>query len=355
MGIVVKAYSINDPNNYSKLCTEYDVTVLEQNENISITNITYRNCISSQSFGSIADFFEANLRYQTVANGNGAINTAGQNGPIVLIQCLDAYTNKAIIVGSLIHPDRKTTITSTEPQLQGEYNGVNVAVSTTGAATLTFNGATDTNGKAINSSQNATVAQIQDDGSVVIVDAAGTMLSTNSSGSLQAITSNGNLVFLNNETNEISVTQKDGNTIGINSTGITVSDSTGKQIVTVNGSTIQLTSGGTVVEQSSAHTINSSSVNINGAAGVKIKDQLGGELNIANGKVALGAPTAELLDLFSQTLSQMNALISALNTAFVTPATPFSPLDPAWTASSAPITAQLAVISGLLSSIKGTL
>jgi len=309
MGIVLKAYAATDPGNYSGLCTEYDVVVLEQNENISSTNMVYRNCISAESGGSIADFFEKNLRTQiTNKNPNGAINTANQNGAIALIECLDGYTNKAIVIGALIHPDRETTLTNTEPQLQGEYNGVNVAVGTDGSASLTFNGPTDNNGDVINSSQKQTTLQIQKDGSVVILDAAGSMLNMTSDGSIQSITSNGNLIFLNNASNEISINQKDGSIIGLTSTGVTVSDSTGKQIVSVNGSSIQLTSGGTIVEQSGGQTINSGSVNINGSGGVKIKDQFGGELNIQNGMVALGNSTAELLDLFNQTLTQIQSL-----------------------------------------------
>ena len=116
------------------------------------------------------------------------------------------------------------------------------------------------------------------------------------------------MVFLNNDANEISINQKDGNTIGMNATGVTIADATGKQIIAIDDSTVQLTSGGTMVEQSTGHTISSGSVNISGLGGIKMTDQIGGEINIKNGMVAIGNSTAELLDLFNQTLTAIQSL-----------------------------------------------
>lgn len=166
MGIVTTIYPYNDPNNYTKLTTEYDVTVLEQNENSSCTNIVYRNCVSADGMGSVADFFEKNLRQQTQNNNTGGeINTSDQNGAIVILLCLDAYTQKAVIMSGLTHPDRQTELTSSAPQLRGEYNGVAVAVNPDGSTSLTFKGATNNDGDVINSSQGNTVVQISTDGS----------------------------------------------------------------------------------------------------------------------------------------------------------------------------------------------
>lgn len=176
MGIVVASYSVNDPNNYSKLSTEYDVLVLEQNENVSCTNITYRNCLASEGMGSIPDFFEKNLRPQTQdQNTGGEVNTSGQNGAIVTVLCLDAFTNKAVIVSSIIHPDRPTTLVDSQPQLQGEYNGVNIKVNPDGSTALTFKGATDNNGQVIDPSQGNTVVQIATDGSFSVQHSTITM------------------------------------------------------------------------------------------------------------------------------------------------------------------------------------
>jgi hypothetical protein len=176
MGIVIKSYAYDDPDNFSGLTTEYDVVVLEQNENVSYTNITYRNCLASEGMGSIADYFEKNLRVQTQNNNaQGAVNTTNQNGAIVTLLCLDGFREKAIIVGGLTHPDRQTELASSAPQLYGEYNGVAVQINPDGSTSLTFNGATDNNGDLVTPGQGPTTVAIATDGSFSVQHSAVTV------------------------------------------------------------------------------------------------------------------------------------------------------------------------------------
>jgi hypothetical protein len=165
VGVITASHPIGDKNNINKLTIEYEVSVLEQNECESITAVTYSNCICSESFGSIADFFEKSLRpMKSNKNKKNVVDLKNQNGSIVLIHCLDGMTAKAIIVGSLTHPDRKTTLTSSDPYLEGEYNGVNIKVGTDGSTSLTFNGPTDNDGNTT-TANGGTVFQIKADGS----------------------------------------------------------------------------------------------------------------------------------------------------------------------------------------------
>lgn len=164
-GFIVASYAANDPNNKLKLCTEYDVQTIEQFENKGSTSILYKNCLSSQGFGGIADFLEFTLRPKTLQTNKGFPTFNDQDGAIVLIKCLDNCGDKAIVVNTLIHPDRPTTITSTSPQLSGEYNGVNVQIANDGSCSLTFKGATDSKGVPLDPSQGNTVFQIKTDGS----------------------------------------------------------------------------------------------------------------------------------------------------------------------------------------------
>ena len=164
-GFVIKSYAATDPANQTKLCTEYDVITIEQMENKGTTSILYRNCLSSQGFGSIADYFEFTLRPKTFQTNKGSPTFSDQDGAIVLIRCLDNIGDKAIVIGNLIHPDRPTTITSTDPQMGGEYNGVNVKINNDGSCSLTFNGATDSKGIPTDPSQGPTEFQIETDGS----------------------------------------------------------------------------------------------------------------------------------------------------------------------------------------------
>lgn len=163
-GFIVKAYAADDVSNKSQLCTEYDVRTIEQFENKGTTSILYRNCLSFQGLGSIADYLEFTLRPQTYQSKNAPVFD-GQDGAMVLIQCLDNIGSKAIVVGNLIHPDRPTNITSTAPQLSGEYNGVKVEIANDGSCSLTFKGATDSKGVTVNPSQGPTEIKIETDGS----------------------------------------------------------------------------------------------------------------------------------------------------------------------------------------------
>lgn len=169
MGIIARSYPVSDAKNLSKLSIEYDVLVFEQNADKGSSIMTYKNCLSSESMGGMADFFEKSLRTRSAgplpASG---INTKGQDGSVVLILCLDGMTEKAIIMGSMTHPDRKSTLTDTDPHLEGEYNGVHIKISKDGSTSLVFKGATDNKGKALDASQASTTVKIEKDGSFQI-------------------------------------------------------------------------------------------------------------------------------------------------------------------------------------------
>jgi hypothetical protein len=166
MGIIVRSYSTSNPSNLLNLTTEYDVLVFEQNEDKGSTIITYKNCMSTEGMGSIADFFEKNLRVRDNTSGtNSLIDTKNQNGAIALLLCLDGMSDKAIIVSAMTHPDRQTTLLNESPYLEGEYNGANIKVNTDGSAVFTFKGATDNEGDPIDPTQGQTIVQVEKDGS----------------------------------------------------------------------------------------------------------------------------------------------------------------------------------------------
>lgn len=165
VGSVVNIYPVSSSSNLSKLTTEYDVMVIQQDGNRGIASVTYKNCMSAEGFGSIADFFEVNLRARsTSSQQNPSVDFKGQNGAIVLVMCLDAMTEKAIIIRALTHPDRETLLIDAQPRLAGEYNGVSVLVNPDGSCSLVFKGATDNGGDQKDSSQGTTTLQIKKDG-----------------------------------------------------------------------------------------------------------------------------------------------------------------------------------------------
>lgn len=187
-GLIQKSYAPTDPENKNHLCTEYDVLTIEQMENKGTTSILYKHCLSTQGFGSIADYFEYTLRPLTKQDSKGFPTFSNQDGAIVLIQCLNNIGDKAVVIGTLIHPDRSTNVTSNAPQMFGEYNGVSIQINEDGSCSLTFKGATDSQGNAVDPSQGNTVFQIQKDGSFQFTNSAVTITGAKS-GSLIVNTS----------------------------------------------------------------------------------------------------------------------------------------------------------------------
>lgn len=172
IGVIIKTYPVSDDQNRTKLATEYDVSCIEQNEDKGTTNIQYKNCIVMSSLGSIADFFEKTLRQRlTQQYKAGLTRLQQQDGSVVMLLCLDGSSDKAIIIGGFPHPDRPTTLTDDEPQLAGEYNGVNVTIANDGTAVLTWKGPTNNDGSLVNASQAPTIVQIQNDGSFQVNNA----------------------------------------------------------------------------------------------------------------------------------------------------------------------------------------
>lgn len=192
LGIVVKSHGVSDAANLTKLTTEYDVLVFEQLEDRGSSIITYRNCISAEGMGSIADFFERTLRVrQNTSDQSKAINTKNQNGAVVLILCIDGVSEKAVIVGSITHPDRKSTLTGHTAHLEGEFNGVNIQVNDDGSANFTWNGPTNNSGAPVDSSLTPTVLSVAADGSFQIQHK--TITFTLDIGGDATLTSSGNL------------------------------------------------------------------------------------------------------------------------------------------------------------------
>jgi len=165
VGIIIDSFSVADDGNISGLTTEYNVLVFEQNEDLGSTSILYRNCMSAEGLGNIADFFEKTLRKQTNGNGRETSNAKGQNGAVVLLLCIDGMGDKGIILAQLTHPDRKTTLTSDALHLEGEYNGVNIKINDDGSCSLTFNGPTNDDGSVADPSIGTTTLSIAADGS----------------------------------------------------------------------------------------------------------------------------------------------------------------------------------------------
>jgi hypothetical protein len=168
-GIVVKSHPINSKTNTNKIAPEYDVLVIENDQGQAANAVNYRNCISAEGLGSIADYFEKTIRVQKSFKGKTkGQEFRGQDGAIVLLLCLDGLSEKAIIIGALRHPDRKNGLKGDKKQLITEFNGIKLQVEDDGSAKMTFRGATGNDGQPLDKKQGDTTLDIEKDGSVQI-------------------------------------------------------------------------------------------------------------------------------------------------------------------------------------------
>lgn len=164
-GIVTKVYEIDDKSNHSKVNTEYDVQVMEQDSNRGSTTITYKNCIALDAFGGMSDFLDVKFRAKKVEKNKG--DSFSSDGSLVLLLCLDGSSEKAIIIGGIKHMRRLSTLTSKEGlRLEGQYNGINWTINNDGALVLTFKGPTENDGKLKKEDVYGSQFKIEKDGSL---------------------------------------------------------------------------------------------------------------------------------------------------------------------------------------------
>jgi hypothetical protein len=163
-GIVIASYDIDNKQNIRKTTPEYDVLVMEQDRNRGTTTTTYRNVITIDSFGGMADFFEFKRRPQAKNEKKDFHNNDGQ---LVLILCLDGSSEKAIIIGGVKHAKRLTKLTAEAGlHLEGEYNGLNWQIDKDGALKILFKSPTDNEGKVKNEKLSGTNINIKKDGTL---------------------------------------------------------------------------------------------------------------------------------------------------------------------------------------------
>lgn len=287
VGVVTASYPVGTSNNRSRLTTEYDVLVVEQNEDRGATTIQYRNCLSTEGMGSIADYFEKALRPKKKKFNKGATNLKGQDGAIVLLLCLDGMSDKGIIISSLTHPDRKTNLKDEGPYLQGEYNGIRIIVNTDGSTNLVFRGATDSLNNPIDSKQGNTTIKIEADGSFQVDHDSVTfrMDRTAQIASLMAkkdinMTAGGNINMT--ATGDVNVKCENAN---VNASG---------KIIAKSGGNTEVTAGGDAkVTATGKATVNAAEIDLNGSSGKVLTNETDPVVDTIFGEPSKGVATVK--------------------------------------------------------------
>jgi hypothetical protein len=196
MGVIVKVYEIDDKENLNKQVPEYDVLVLEQNQTSNVGITKYQKCVNIDGFGGLGDFFEYKLRPKTKvidpakeSKTTISTNFKNQTGNMVLLLCLNGSTDSAIIIKSMSHAGRKTTLTKENGlHLEGEYNGINWQINKNGEFTLTFKSPTNDEGNIIDKKYSGTYAKIDKTGSFEVKDSKNSTRMDNDKGGISSST-----------------------------------------------------------------------------------------------------------------------------------------------------------------------
>lgn len=165
-GVIIKCHEIDSKNNVNNLGPEYDVVVLEQDEDRGTTSTTYTNCTSIDAFGGVGDYFQ--VKYNAADNEDYKTNQNPEktNGAMVLILCMDGVSSKGIIIGAVKHSKRESKLTKDNGKhLEGEFNGLNWKIDKDGSLTIKFQSASDNDGKYADETAGGSFATITKEGS----------------------------------------------------------------------------------------------------------------------------------------------------------------------------------------------
>lgn len=170
IGIILEAIDVEDEKNISKLGPEYNVMTIEQDKQNGQGTSIYKNCITMDGFGGVADFFQFTRRTAKKPKETKKKGTLKDEvGSIVGILCLDGNSEKAVIMGSFGNPSKLRTLEKDkEHNMEGEFNGINWKVDKDGALTITFRSNTDDEGLPQNIEAGGTALKMEKDGSFEI-------------------------------------------------------------------------------------------------------------------------------------------------------------------------------------------
>lgn len=167
IGVVKSISKIEDENNIEAKVLEYDVMVFQQDQDKGVIPITYKNCVTMDSFGGIGDFFEFVKSVPTGQSGSLTVD----DGSYVLLLCIDGTATRGVIIGALPHHGRKSTLLKAKDKhMEGEYNGLRFKINDDGELTLTFKGKTDNKGVPKTPKSAGSQIKMEKDGSVEIND-----------------------------------------------------------------------------------------------------------------------------------------------------------------------------------------
>lgn len=200
VGTVVAIYYPDDSRNSSKVEIEYDVLVLQQQQN-SVTFLTYRNCRVNNPFGMSNN----NLTY-TLQPGQQS-KSGVKNGSQVSILCINGSpdSRQALIIGGVQHEGQASSTSADGQFYNFNFNGINQNINKDGELSFVFNSVIDADGKQANEEAAGTTIKFDKEGRLTLLDNEKQAMVFDRVAKTITITNESESIVINKETKNISI------------------------------------------------------------------------------------------------------------------------------------------------------
>lgn len=287
---------------------KYLVEIQDRNDSVEVNARMLRQFGGAYNY---EDFVYHGYKFDDKPDPTRAFNAKA--GDAVLVAFLNGEAREAIILGSLIHPSRKSTLDVTKgPQYISEFNGIETSINSDGEYKMTFK-AVPTNAKDLNNKPGAKIPPPKYDEKV-----GGSYFWMDKTGSLE----------LNDKDKEFQNMRidKPKGTITINSGKIKLEMTKKEEKVTLKCKVLEITSDDKITGKTKEYSMDASK-------SVKIKSP----------KVAIGKEGIELLDQLFQLVEMLGKV------------TPISPVGPCTPLMSTPQWSGVTGVQSKIKEITGTL
>lgn len=273
------------------------------------------NCRLMRKFGGVFNYEDTVLHgYKIDDKPDPTQDFQAKAGDVVLIALLNGQAREGIILGSLTHPARTSTIDITKgPQYASEFNGIETIINQDGEYTITFK-AIPTNIKALDNKPAEKLPAPTYDTKV-----GSSFFKFDKTGSIE-LNDNATDGFQN-----LRIDKANG-TVSINSGAVMIKSSKGPQQIDIKTKITNITSDTSITGKTMEYSLDAST-------SVKIKSP----------KVAIGKDGVELLDQLSQLVDAIGKLIA------------ISPVGPCNALVTSPEWAGVAAVQAKIKEITGSL
>ena len=273
-------------------------------------------CRLMSRFGDVYNYEEWTPRFNKVSTSKGDSEPWDykvRTGEVVMVVMIDGGHIEGVILGSLKHPARKSTLKKDEYSYGSQYNGLETTIDKDGAWKVTFKGI-PTNEKDLYKDTKNGINEAEYDEKLM-----GTFIGIDKEGSIELND------FDKEEKQSIQINKKEGK--------VNIKSGTVSLIIDKKEKSIKIVNEITSIESKKSFKLKTEECELNATKSIKIK----------SAKIAIGGDGTELIDSLIKIVDAMGKLI--INS----PQGPCSPFN------SAPTWSEIESIKSKLSSIKGSL